>query len=570
QRFVRWCRRRPVVVGLTACLVASMVVFGSTTIYFAATSKQTFSLVESERKQKDQNLEIALFAVEQMVEQAALLADVPRTEQKRVALLDQARQFYQRFIGQRPNDQDLKFESARVLRTVGNVFRILDSFDESKVAFDEAIEQLVRLRGDAPEDSRYIELLAKCRVDLCLLLRPLNYSLAFDEIEKAIVIYEDSFQATEPYRLAGFARALYIRGSLLSERGDLTASENDYLSAIEMLETMLHDDPQHSGENAQSDKVVLDLGKTLSLYGVLLQEVSRFEEAMSRYRHAIELLQPYVTLRDHRQVSAVIRNQLAITLSDLDRRADAVDENANSIETLEDLARQSPRNGTFKSELANALLTRGRLMRDDGKLREARSFFDRADRLLQQLSVDFPGNQGYRNRIGNSHYELAFIDVLEEDFESSVKKLREAIVLHEVCYGVNPSNQRFAADLRRSYALMIRSLLELGDLVEMQHMMATCLRTFPQDSELHLQTAKWRATAAERIRAKDDFPLTAASRSEELPAQLIRETLLDLRRAFEIGESLDSVSDVVDMIKSFPSFANRDEFDRLLNDLRSK
>ncbi|MEM6473874.1 MAG: serine/threonine-protein kinase, partial [Planctomycetota bacterium] len=47
QRFVRWCRRRPVVVGLTACLVASMVVFGSTTIYFAATSKQTFSLVES-------------------------------------------------------------------------------------------------------------------------------------------------------------------------------------------------------------------------------------------------------------------------------------------------------------------------------------------------------------------------------------------------------------------------------------------------------------------------------------------------------------------------------------------
>ncbi|MEL6107872.1 MAG: serine/threonine-protein kinase [Planctomycetota bacterium] len=572
-RLARWCGKHPMTTGLAACLVISLLVFGSSTLHFAMKSQQRSSMVASERRQKDQNLEIALIAVEQMVEQAKLLADVPRKEKTRVELLDKATEFYDRFLQQRPEDRTLQFQAAMVHQSIGNVFRILDEFERSQKALAESISQLDGLIATEPDNRQYSIALAEGYISLALLLKPRDSELAFDAIEQAKAIQSELSidQYADANSRHAVARVLYNRGMMLSEQGQYEAAESDYQAAISMLLKLVQSANADVSEDSFAREYRLDLGRTLNNYGNLLKRDGRPEEAKQQIQQAIELHADLSDLREHRQDVAIFRNNLANTLTAQKQFADALAVNLRSIDALDELVAQFPRYASLKSELANALNTRGSIKGSQNELGNAAEFFGRAEFTLQKLTQDFPENFGYSNRLAAAQYNVAVVAYMQRDFEKCCVILRKAIQLHRKCLDGMPSNEEISGNLKKDYALFVKALRRRGDLLTMDQAIDDCVETFPEERQVRLDAARWRAQGYADLQQSQASPSSDAesqSGIEDITEMLGQNAVEDLRAAIQMGAGIDAILDVDEVTEPWQSLVGRADFQELLEEIK--
>ncbi|WP_143544153.1 serine/threonine-protein kinase [Rhodopirellula sp. MGV] len=560
KRIARWCGKRPLITGLAACLIISLLVFGSSTLHFAKTSQQRSSMVESERRQKVENLQIALVAVEQMVEQAKLLADVPRKEKKRVELLDKATDFYNRFLQQRPEDRSLQFDAAMVHQSIGNVFRILDQFDRSQQALKASITQLIVLISAEPDNRQYSLALAESYISMALLLKPRDPEPAFGAIEQAKALYSELMrdQDSDDDSRHLLARVLYNRGVMLSEQGRQELAEPDYQAAIELLGTLVKDAGGGTSDDSLARSYRLDLGRTFNNYGILLKQEKRTEEAKEQIRQAIELHSDFADIREHRQDVAIFRNNLANTLVTEKQFTDALDVNLLSIESLDELVAQFPRYASLKSELANALNTRGSIKGSQNELGEASEYFGRAESTLQKLTQDFPENVEYRNRMATARYNVAVVAYMQNEFDKCGKILRDAIKVHQQCFEANPYNEEFRGNLKKDYSLFIKTLQKSGDLFEMDQAIGECVKTFSQERGVRLDAARWRAKA---------YADATQSEHKDIRESFGQDAVKDLRVAIQLGASMDAIVENGKVVEPLDVLSGRTDFQDLLDEL---
>ncbi|TWU18853.1 serine/threonine-protein kinase [Allorhodopirellula heiligendammensis] len=561
RRIARWCGKRPLITGLAACLVISVLVFGSSTLHFAKTSQLRSSMVESEKRQKDQNLQIALLAVEQMVEQAKLLADVPRKEKARVELLNKATDFYNRFRQQRPEDRSLQFQAALVHQSTGSVFRILDQFDRSQEAIETSVTQLDALIAAEPANRQYSIALSESYISMALLLKPRNLDLAFGAIEKAMAIQSELMrdQDSDDDSRHALARVLYNRGMMLSEQGQHELAESDYQAAIQLLRELVRYSDDPATDDSLAGNYRLDLGRTLNNYGNLLKQEGRTEEAKNQIRQAIDLHSDYADLREHRQDVAIFRNNLANTLIAQKQFDDALAENWLSIESLDELVSQFPRYASLKSELANVLNTRGSIMGSQNELEEAAEYFGRAESSLQKLTQDFPENFGYSNRMAAARYNVAVVAYMQNEFKKCSEILRNAIKVHQHCFDGNPHNEEFRGNLKKDYSLFIKTLQKSGDLFEMDQAIDECVATFPQEHEVRLNAARSRAQA---------YTDAKQSENKDIRESLGQNAVEDLRVAVQLGASTDAIEENGKIIEPLNVLFGRTDFQELLDELK--
>ena len=560
QKFVRWCKRRPIIAGLSASLMASLLAFGSSTIYFAVTSRIRGSMVEVERQQKDYNLEMAQAAVDEMVDQAELLADVPKTESQRIELLEKATSFYRQFLRQRPDDSDVRHQAARVHHSMGEVFRLLDQFDASKKAYGESIAILRDLSSADSEAVRHKQRLRESYIWLGVLLNTVEPENALNFTDRAVQIQESIAAGISDPSGAdfGMARALYNRGLMLSERGATDAAEADYQKAITLLRNLLE-----SGASVGVYDYRLDLGRTLNNYGNHLKKRKRVDEAKEMISEAISLHAGRNLDREERQDLATFRNNLSNTLASLGDIENATKENQRAIDLLEALAKQFPRYGTIKSELANAWNSCGALAGRTRKLDEAGEAFARAETPLQALVDDYPDQASYVHRLGNSRYNRGVVAYMQKDYEVTTKLLNEAIELHLRSHASNPKNEEFSRSLKNDYSLAIKSLQVTQDVDAIVQTTVDFVSAFPRDSKLRRQAAQWLAQGYKIASAR--VAEHSSSRVESIGKRAVEE----LESALRMGEPQASLFEDGQVAEAFLPLQDREDFRELLDGLPS-
>ncbi|KAA1260442.1 Serine/threonine-protein kinase PrkC [Rubripirellula obstinata] len=563
QKLIRWCRRKPLIAGLAACSLVTFLIFGSTTAYFAVSSSANNSIAIVEREKNDTNFAIAQNAVDQMVDQARLLEDIPRTETQRKEFLVNATDFYEGFLEQRPDDPELQHQAAVLHRSMGDIFRLLGEVDPAHQAYDQSIKLLRQLVMSQPDDVRHKEQLRESHLWLSVLLKPVEVESAIGAIDRAFNI-QNALSKSAPGQTNnqyGLARVLYNRGLLLSERGDVESAEKDYQRAERGFKNVLLD-----LDAAKQRECRLYLSHTLNNFGMLLKMTQRCEEAKVKVQNAIELLADISESRKERRELAIYFNNLSNIYASTGEVDEAITINQESIDLLERLVQDYPRYPDLKNSLANALNSHGSLAGRGGQLPKAAEFFGKAEVVFQQLLDDYPGNVIYSNRLGNSKYNHAVVSYMQATHDAAITQLNEALTLHRYAFDSNPNNVEFAGNLRNDYSLLVKSQLAIGQLSEMQRTIDQCLDTFPDDAAIRVQAAKWLASGIKMLRGQDDKNSSASNRLvEKFGQQAV--SLLDSARE---QEHMPSIFDGDEVAVAFEPLADRSDFQQLIAELRSE
>ncbi|MEM9826690.1 MAG: serine/threonine-protein kinase [Planctomycetota bacterium] len=575
QKVVRWCRRRPLIASLIAGLAASFLVFGGLATHFAVMSQVRGVQVASEREKADEMLGVAQLAIDGMVEQADLLADVPRTETRRKQLLVQATEFYERFITERPGDFELRFRTAKLHQSMGNVFRQLDEFDASETAFKTSIDLMRGL--DSRTERRDAEVrreMAESYIWMAVLLQTRDVDRALESIQRAVDI-QDRYASLHPSDQASqfiLARALYNRGMLRSQLSDREAAEQDYVDATRRFESLIRNAGDGTGGDTQDpggvsrDDVRRDLGRTLNNFGNLLIEAQDFEAAKMKIEAAIALYSGDFLNRSQRQDLAIFRNNLSNTLVQLNRLDEAIVENEKSVAILEKLVHEFPQYTNLKNELSNALNSCGALAGRQGNLTRAEDFFARADQILQTLVDDDPNRFDFAYRLGNAKYNQALVASMLQREADALDMLDDAIVIHSRCVDANEASREYTAALRNALVLAVRTQLKTTELPAVVNRVEDFVSRFADDPQARLQAAKWIATATQ---VRSDIQPNGATEDTAVPiGDLAEQAVQHLRIAIELGLPRESIVTDDGVVDAFKPFQEQSEFKTLLSEIQ--
>ena len=561
QRLVRWCKRRPAIAGLVGTLAAILLTLGPLTVYLAMTAKSDRSKIAEQQQRSNENLDLARIAVEQMVEQAEMLANIPQTEARQSDLLGQASDFYGKFVSQRPDDPKLLHEAALVHRSVGELFSLLGRSELSEKAFRSSITTLTKLVADHPNDKTHKLQLAESHIQFGLLLNSTKPQAALGEVERAVEIQTRLLESfpTDPIIQREMGKAFYNRGMIQSELGKTSAAETDYQSSIDLLKKLT----DASSSPAAAKGPHRDLARALNNYGNLLKSEGRLDEANDRMREAVRLLAGETLDRKGREELAVYHNNFSNHLASIGELDEAAAENEKAIDLLTELSDEFPRYPHLRSELANSFNSRGALAGRGKKLEDALSYFRQAEQTFTQLHQEFPDHISYVNRLGTSKYNCGVVSFLQQSYELAIVLVRDAIALHRRSLDTNPENGEFAANLRNDYSLGIRSCLATHD-TKASEMIDDYVKAFPGNVDTTLQAARWMADCRDAA-MNAASPVDTQERTGLIKS--IDGKVFDfLKKASDLGAKMDEVFDE----ERFQYLKDHAEFRRLVADLNNQ
>src|SRR5262249_30079302 len=153
-RAARWARRhKTFVTTATALLVTTVAALAVSTV-----------LINRERVRAEEGFRQARQAVDEYYTTVSenKLLDVPGLQPLRKELLDSALRYYQEFLRQRAGDRSVQAEVAAASYRVAFLTNVIGSVDETRSAYQRALDFYERLVRDHPEVTRF-----RCDLAIC-------------------------------------------------------------------------------------------------------------------------------------------------------------------------------------------------------------------------------------------------------------------------------------------------------------------------------------------------------------------------------------------------------------------
>lgn len=395
---VRWTRRNPTVATLTAALIALAI------CSFALVSSKWRDAV-AENQRAEGNLSLALESMDQILERfasgwmahpAANEAGVDSesgtelefqivVSDHNAAVLQNALVFYDRFEKHNPTDPRLRYETSKVHRRVGDIYRRLGQHDRAESAYRRSLTYVRNSPGD--RDLEQTLELASTRNHLGLSL----------------------------YRASQFEEA-----------------KSEFHLALDELEQS----PHRSTPECRTAQA-----STLTNLAQCLSRMFRQRGALQRQQQAVEIIEKIVQEQDTENSSHRLALALAyrgfFTLASSHRRprSDKPDVQhleeirTSGVRILEQLVMDYPNVPDYRCELSDMLATTG-FRKKDGPLREQRvADLQRSVALARELSEDHPSIPRYRAVLARALKSLARLR-RETAPDVSVQLFDESIALY--------------------------------------------------------------------------------------------------------------------------------------------
>ncbi|HEV2949528.1 MAG TPA: serine/threonine-protein kinase, partial [Gemmataceae bacterium] len=384
QRAGKWSRRHPAFVRAAVVMLFLITTGSSLSTWLIWQEKQRTTKAQiaegQERDRAERHFQESLEVVDRLLTRVGnkRLADVPRMEKVRREILNDALDFYQRFLKEEASSAPLRFDTARAFRGVANIQCLLGQNVEAEINSRKSVSLLEDLVKEYPKNPDYREELA----------RSLNNSGRF---LMALNQYEEADQA--------FSKAQDLWQEFLANKPD----------------------PKYS----------FGLADAYHNRGVVRLLASRYQQAEPFYRHALELreklVEEFPTNEEYLGRLALTYTGLGPVLGETGRLDEGVQTCLKAIEYQTQLVRASPESGDYREELASSYFNLARIYQRKGSLPDADEATKKAFQVQEELVADFPSIPGFRDQLAASYFRLGNIDLETKNGSAAEQNYRKAI-----------------------------------------------------------------------------------------------------------------------------------------------
>lgn len=353
----RWCRRNPAIAVATSTAMAALIVGLGVSLWqwrraddSARQAKENATQADNSRlqaetsaSQAEKDFELALDAIEQMLERVGIdrLEALPHMDRTRRALLQDAVRFYQNLLRDREDHPKGRLAMARAYRRLGQIHNPLGDARQALESFDRALGLVNVLLQDAPDD------------------------VEVRRLEAAI------------YSGRGVASQFLL--------GRSTDAEADYRKALAVWDRVGAEQPEHSPSFAA------DRALTQWVLADLLRAAARLQEAESLSRQAVEVAEGLPAAHPHRsRLVANALNALGLVLDEKGETREGEKVFRKALPWFEKSANEYPE-PYRRYELAVALRGLAQYeMRSPTTRLQAEKAYQRSLQLSERLVADFP------------------------------------------------------------------------------------------------------------------------------------------------------------------------------------
>lgn len=586
ELMVRWARRRKAtaaVLGIIAIATLAVITLGVwhqvKLGYYNAELRaerdaadqlrQQAQAKEMEAQQQKEETEAhfrsALSAVNQMLvrvsEDDDRLALEPRMELVRRNLLEDALRFYQGFLKQRPNDPEVRRETAITFFRVGDIRKRLGQQNSSEEAYRAAIELFDRLASELPQRPIHRHDLAGCYTNLGSLLantpRLDDAERAFScarEIQQKLV---DEFPTSREYRSA-LAGTDHNLATFLAFTRRLPDAEQALNRALEQRQRLVQEYPQVALYRRDLARTYYNISRILDLGGRATDAEPAVRQALLIQR---QLVEEFPRDPSYRQELAGSHNSLANVLDNTKRSADGQSEYAKAQEILLRLVEEFPRVLAYRQDLAHSHHNLALILERDRPL-EAEQEYRRALVLQKQLVENSPGVPTQLNELGRTYANLADL-LLRFGKLTEARELGErAVQNQQAALKLVPRQQAYRRALGQHYRVLAEALLRLGDHAAAAKVATEMGQNTPSDQRMERSAASILARCISM--AERDSTLTKETKTT-LVQSYGDQAMAHARKAFKSGfrQSFDQLKSDPDLAPLRP----RADFQKLIKDL---
>ncbi|HEX4590441.1 MAG TPA: serine/threonine-protein kinase, partial [Gemmataceae bacterium] len=328
ERAANWSRRhRYLVRSAVTIVVVSVLALAISTYLVWQKSVQVHTALESEsreRRRAEANLQTACDAVLQMLVELGdeRLAGIPRAEEVRRKVLQDALKFYQRLLQEQSNDPVAQHETALAYDSVGRIQNELGQNPEAIMAYREGIHLLEPLFAATPDDLDVRHNLAGC---LCNL------------------------------------------GNALCQSGRETEAVPVYRRAAEIQEGLVAQFPDNADYREYLVNIYIGLGVSESPVDPRKGR-GHYERAVDQARQLVERFPKEV---DYRKQLASAQGEVASALDDEGRPAEAEALHGQALRTLESLTAEFPDSADYRRRAAGFTYNFGQHLDRAGRFDES-------------------------------------------------------------------------------------------------------------------------------------------------------------------------------------------------------
>jgi serine/threonine-protein kinase len=440
ERLWRWCRRNPVIAGLSASMLALLIALaiGSSVVAvrFEGMAKEEHRLrnketmlrqiadesrtkAEDARKEAETNLaeaQIQKQRAEDNLRKARMAVDdsltriseskllsVPGLQPLRKELLESALKYYQGFLAQRSDDPAMQLDLATAYTRVARITEEISSKEKALEAYQQALVMRNKLLEHQPKNlevqaevafhHQAIGRLQQQMGDLAAALKSLQHA---STILRGVIPQSPE----KPELLNRFA-------SILNDTGIVYVQKNEPLEAMSYYTAALKLQRQLVDENKKHPRIVqlkYELASQLNQMGRLHLDIGLFADASRLHGEARTLLKELVAANPQHELSIDLQRALATShesLGDVQSRdkqtAAALKSYQEALPIRAQLAQANPAVTDYQSELAHTYSTLGLLQAKAGDHAAAVDAYQHAiERQRLVVLVAPPGGDAHR------------------------------------------------------------------------------------------------------------------------------------------------------------------------------
>lgn len=357
--------------------------------------------IDEKREVADRNFGRALDAVDAMLSEVAEvdLRHVPQMEGVRRALIDKALTFYQGFLAERRDDDDVRRRTVRVLIRCGTLHDLLGDYPQAERSYRNGLKLLEELRASAGASE-------------------------FTAVQTAV-------------SLRSLAAIQRDHGAI----EDALASVRGALAALDAWRATAELSNAAEGERAEAHAAL----------GTMLLQRS-LPDAERAYRDAVPILErlcqgePTVTL--HQSRLAIAYKSLGVARDWSGDLPGAAELYRKSVTLFERLLASDPKSSDYRYNVAVCLLNLGSIEFDTGHEEAGDIALRRSIDLLRGLVADFPGVIDYRRDLGKTLFNYGYYLARGTGRDDEVRRIQaDAIAVARQLMAEQPAAREPIADL---------------------------------------------------------------------------------------------------------------------------
>ena len=423
-----WCRRQPALAGTIAVAIVAIAAVASFGFWRVVRERDRY---RAERNRAEANLRKAREAVDSMLTRVSVdrLQDVPRVELVRLALLEDARDFYRGFTRQADGDREILHEASQAYLRLGLAYEGLGRLDDASSSFREALVIQQKLASDYPTVAAYRRALSQTYHALGR-LGQLSFggrAEALEALQKAIGLLEE-LRLVDPsngdYR-RDLAATHGARGMLLVQRlGQVPAAEADFRKAADLCDGLAASFPAIPKYQTEAAIARYNLACWLGDAGrfdekeKLLRPIAEFWESLAAEEPAV---------MNHRSKLAITLTDLADVLQKTNRMQEAERVLRRSADVRLRLSKDSPSTPWNFIQAGDLLARLASLVALRGDLTAARQIEEQAIVQKRAALALAPGNPDYLQNVSTSHVGLIEMFIRLGEYEDAARAVSELV-----------------------------------------------------------------------------------------------------------------------------------------------